>query len=247
MGSPMEDRQDDGNRQTPRPPIGKREMRLMNSRGRELLLRYWDFPLFESFIRKHGTSLRDTSVLDAGCGSGYTLELIWDRFSPAKLTAFDIVPEQVEIAKSRGTPAAVFVGDITALDLPDCEFDAVFVCGVLHHCPGWRAGLAEISRVLKAGGVLLLEEPGTLHLRLERLLTGDSSVLDTGYSLRNLMREAARNGLTALESQPLYFGLFRSYLCVKGVKSRVAEHYVARDLLRTPDASRVAPGQEAPA
>ncbi len=219
----------------------------MNSRARELLLRYWDVPLFESFLRKHGISLRDTSVLDAGCGSGYSLTLIWERLRPAELTAFDIVPSQVEIARSRGTPATVFVGDIAALDLPSQRFDAAFICGVLHHCQDWRTGLAEIARVLKDGGVLLMEEPGTFHLKFERLPTGHSEVLDSGFSQRRLAMEAVRNGLTIVESRPLYFGLFRSYLCVKGVSLRATEHYIARDLLRTPGSKRITPGQEAPA
>jgi SAM-dependent methyltransferase len=36
--------------------------------------------------------------------------------------------------------------------------DVVFGFGVLHHLPDWRQGLAEISRVLKPGGVYFLEE-----------------------------------------------------------------------------------------
>ena len=163
--------------------IGKTEMWLMNSRFRELLLKYWDFPLFASALRRHGISIADSSVVDAGCGSGYTLELIWEQFHPASLTAFDVVPSQVEIAKSRQTPASIYVADITSPQLPTDSFDAAFVCGVLHHCREWRRGLAEMSRLLKSGGVLLLEEPGTAHLRFERILTGKSPALEAGFSL----------------------------------------------------------------
>jgi SAM-dependent methyltransferase len=227
--------------------IGKTELRLMNSKGREWLLKYWDFPLFESSLARHGISLADTSILDAGCGSGYTLELISQWFHPGQLTAFDIVPSQVEIAKSRGTNATVFVADITSLELPAQSFDAVFVCGVLHHCREWRSGLASVARVLKHGGVMLLEEPGTAHLRFERLLTGHSPSLDAGFSLKALRLEMARAGLAILEQRWLYFGLFGTFLCVKGVAQTAPQHIVARERLRAGDARTLPAGQEVPA
>lgn len=226
--------------------IGKTELRLMNSRGRELLLKYWDFSLFSSTLRRHGISLADKSVLDAGCGSGYTLTLIWERFHPAALTAFDIVPSQVELAKTRGTPATVLVADITSLDLPSEAFDAVFVCGVLHHCREWRRGIAEVARVLKSGGVLLIEEPDRAHLRFERRLAGHSPALEAGFSLEALRSEMRRHGLGVLTQRPLYFGLFGSFVCVKGTGA-VEEYYTARHLLRPPSESEFVAGQQAPA
>jgi ubiquinone/menaquinone biosynthesis C-methylase UbiE len=243
----MDDKPRDSNHREEPHGIGKTELRLMNSRGRELLLKHWDFPLFASALRRHGISLAGTSILDAGCGSGYGLTLIVERFHPATLTAFDLVPSQVEIARSRATPAHVFVGDITALDLPDRSFDAVFVCGVLHHCREWRTGLAEVARVLKAGGVLLLEEPDVAHLSFERMLAGHSPALDAGFSLDALMGEMGRNGLAVREHRPLYFGLFGSFLCVKGINAADGAYYTARHLLRSSTDSELVAGQHAPA
>jgi len=243
----MDDKPRDVNHRERPHGIGRTELRLMNSRGRELLLRHWDFPLFASTLRKHRISLSGTRILDAGCGSGYGLTLIWQRFHPAYLAAFDLVPSQVEIARSRAAPATVFVGDITALDLPDKSFDAAFVCGVLHHCREWRNGLAEVARVLKNGGVLLLEEPGIPHLRFERMLAGHSPALDAGFSLEALITEMGRSGLGVLEHRPLYFGMFGSFLCVKGINAADGDYYVARHLLRASTDGELVAGQHAPA
>jgi SAM-dependent methyltransferase len=228
-------------------PIGEGERRLMNSRGRELLLRGWDFPLFASSLRRHGISLANAEVLDAGCGSGYTLTLIWERFHPGRLTAFDILPAQVQLAQSRNVPATVFVGDITAMQLPNRAFDAVFVCGVLHHCREWRAGMAEVARVLKDGGILLLEEPDTFHLRIERALIGHSPALDARFSIDALRDEMVRNGLAIVEHRALYFGLFRSFVCVKAAAHKTPEYVLARNLLRAASKGEFAAGQQAPA
>lgn len=226
--------------------IGRRELRLMNSRGREWLLRYWDFPLFASALAAHGVSLQGRKILDAGCGSGYTLGLIWERFRPYALDGFDVVPSQVEAAGRRGTAARVFRADITSLELPADSYDAVFVCGVLHHCREWRSGVAHVARVLRTGGVLLLEEPDVAHLKFERLLTGHSPALEAGFSLRALVSELRRNGLRTLSHRPLYFGLFGSLLCVKGASAAIG-YYEARRALRAAESGALAQGHEMPA
>ncbi len=228
-------------------PIGERERRVMNSRGRELLLRHWDFPLFASLLRLHGISLENAAILDAGCGSGYGLTLIWKQFRPSRLVGFDILPSQVELARKRNVPATVFTGDIAALQLASGSFDAVFVCGVLHHCRTWRTGLAEVARVLKDGGVLLLAEPDTLLMRMERALSGHSPALEAGFSHEALRSEMRTAGLMAVEQRALYFGLFSCFLCVKAAMDASAEYVVARRLLRAPSESEFAAGQQAPA
>ena len=227
-------------------PIGPRELRIMNSRARELLLRYWDFPVFDSLLRGQGVSLENASVLDVGCGSGYTTLLISERFSPQRLDAFDIVPGQVELARNRKIDANIFVADIIDPKLPERSYDAVFVCGVLHHCPEWRTGLARVANLLRDGGVLLLEEPGSRHIKLETVLMGRPPANGAWTGLEPFRAEVESVGLSIVEERPLFFGLFGSFLCVKMSEARDPNYIVARNLLRSPTGD-VVTGQEVPA
>jgi SAM-dependent methyltransferase len=55
-----------------------------------------------------------------------------------------------------GCSGAVRQGDATSLDFPDGAFDVVYAFGVLHHIPDAERAVAEIRRVLKPGGELLV-------------------------------------------------------------------------------------------
>lgn len=177
----------------------KTEQVVMNSRIREGFMKYYEFPILRKFLQNHHIRLTNQSVLDAGCGCGYSTHLINHTFHPSKLVAFDIVPEQIQLAAKRNRQATVFVGDITHLDLPDASFDAVFTLGILHHLDDPTAGLREINRLLKPHGVLLGSEPRSLH----------------GFIWEAFTTDLAATGLQLLDSQKIYFSFFVNFMCQK--------------------------------
>ncbi|MDI1462878.1 methyltransferase domain-containing protein [Catellatospora sp. KI3] len=100
--------------------------------------------------------VRGRRVLDAGCGAGPLSEAL--RARGAVVTGFDSSPAMVELARERlGPDADLRVADLS-LPLPfaDGTFDDVVVSLVLHYLQDWKAPLAELRRVLKPGGRLLL-------------------------------------------------------------------------------------------
>ncbi len=100
--------------------------------------------------------VRGRRVLDAGCGSGPLSAALLAR--GAVVTGFDSSPAMVELARQRlGTGADLHVADLgKPLPFADGEFDDVVVSLVLHYLQDWTAPLAELRRVLKPGGRLLL-------------------------------------------------------------------------------------------
>lgn len=95
-------------------------------------------------------------ILDAGCGSGPLSAALLER--GAVVTGFDASPAMLGLARQRlGPDADLHVADLgRALPFADDTFDDVVVSLVLHYLRDWSAPLAELRRVLRPGGRLLL-------------------------------------------------------------------------------------------
>src|SRR5215469_4534013 len=95
-------------------------------------------------------------ILDAGCGSGPLFAALRDR--GAIVTGFDKSTGMLELARRRlGDGADLQVADLgSPLPFPDGAFDDVIACLVLHYLEDWTQPLAELRRVLKPGGRLIM-------------------------------------------------------------------------------------------
>jgi len=139
--------------------LGKFEFLAMNNPLRRWIQKNVEFKIFKHQLKKAGIDLNGKVIMDGGCGSGYGTEIIVNEFHPSRIVAFDFMPEQIALAKKRNLKVDFAVGDLTKIDAANGTFDAVFIFGVLHHIPEWAKALSQTSRVLKPGGVLLVEEP----------------------------------------------------------------------------------------
>jgi ubiquinone/menaquinone biosynthesis C-methylase UbiE len=177
--------------------LGGFELRAMNNWLRRLIQRKVEFPIFRRMLAENRIDLRGKTIMDAGCGSGYSSRLIHGEYHPRRLIAFDFMPEQIETAK-RNYPELEFqTGDMRRIASADGSCDAVFIFGVLHHIPEWKGALKEVYRVLKNGGSLLLEEP-RFRFSCDEL---ESAMRETGFAVKGSGR--------------FFFGRFHSYLAVK--------------------------------
>src|SRR5436189_1669578 len=93
------------------------------------------------------------SVLDVGCGSGWASLFL--ASAGYAVTAVDIVPANVELARERagrwGVEAEVRVADMDSLDLGR-TFDFVLVYDALHHSVRQPDVVAGVARHLAPGG-----------------------------------------------------------------------------------------------
>lgn len=103
---------------------------------------------------------RGARVLEIGCGAGLLLRDIALATGPHGLAAgIDLLPDQVAAARAAigGVPGArADRGDAGALDWPDGTFDAGVATHVLEYLDTPERALAEMRRVLKPGGRLVI-------------------------------------------------------------------------------------------
>jgi len=102
-------------------------------------------------------------VVDVGAGNGRLADVL-----PPGVEYLGVEPSSALRAAAKHN---VVAGSLPHLDLPDGHADTVACIAVLHHIPsdeGRRAAVAELRRILKPGGTLLLT---VWNLRARRFLS----------------------------------------------------------------------------
>jgi SAM-dependent methyltransferase len=94
-------------------------------------------------------------ILDAGCGSGRTLEELVDYGTVAGL---ELNPDAAAVARDRGC-GEVQEGRLEELPWPSDSFDLITCLDVIEHVSDDRAALQELRRVSRPGGWLLATVP----------------------------------------------------------------------------------------
>jgi ubiquinone/menaquinone biosynthesis C-methylase UbiE len=103
--------------------------------------------------------------LDLGSDNGVVSLLLRQR--GGAWASADLTEEAV--AAIRGlVKDDVHLVDGRSLPFPDAEFDRVVIVDMLEHVPDDRVFLAEVARVLKPGGTLVVNTPHLKHTALRR-------------------------------------------------------------------------------
>jgi ubiquinone/menaquinone biosynthesis C-methylase UbiE len=101
-------------------------------------------------VLRHGRGAR---VLEAGCGTGLVLERL--RAGAGSAVGIDLSRGMLAQAGRRGLP--VMQADLLHLPFPDGAFDVVCSFKVLAHVERIEEAVAELARVTRPGGFLVLE------------------------------------------------------------------------------------------
>lgn len=126
----------------------------------------WGSPAGAERARRRGQLVSEAaglgagiSALELGCGSGLFTQMFAQ--TGAQVTAVDISPELIELAKPRNPNVTFICARFEDLKF-DKAFDAVVGSSVLHHLE-IDAALEKCHQVLKPGGVMAFAEPNFLN------------------------------------------------------------------------------------
>ena len=131
------------------------ELKFDDGAAYERMMGVWSRSAGEIFLHwlapKHGLSW-----IDVGCGNGAFTELIVQRCEPRGVHGVDPSEGQLAFARTRpGAHKAQFQqGDAMHLPFDNGAFDAATMALVLFFVPQPAAGVGEMARVVKPGGIV---------------------------------------------------------------------------------------------
>jgi ubiquinone/menaquinone biosynthesis C-methylase UbiE len=151
-------------------------------------------------------------TLEVGIGTGLNLPFYGEQ---AELTGIDFSPAMLAIARHRaarlGRDADLREADALALPFPGASFDTVVCTFTLCAVPDDRQAVAEMSRVLRPGGLLLLADhvaasawPARL---IQKALELATVPLQGEHFLRRPLRHVQAEGLQIEQHDRLKLGI----------------------------------------
>ncbi|MCO5977983.1 malonyl-ACP O-methyltransferase BioC [Ideonella oryzae] len=162
-----------------RPPLQSRVAQAFSKAAtayeqRALLQRRLAFQLLDRLPAAAPESVR--TVLDLGCGTGYCLPALQQAYPQARVIGLDLASGMLAQARAQwGDRFEWICAPAEHMPLPDASVDVVYSSLALQWCDSFSAALAEVHRVLKPGGTVVLNTlaEGTLQELAEAWATVD--------------------------------------------------------------------------
>ena len=115
------------------------------------LTRNINIDVLEAFFSK--VNVENSSVLDFGCGTG-NYACAFKRLTSANVFGVEPSDGMRQRALDKNGGVGVFKGDHTSVPFENNFFDFIYMTDVIHHVPDLAVMFAELSRVLKPGGLV---------------------------------------------------------------------------------------------
>lgn len=110
-------------------------------------------------LKSHLSSKSNPTILEIGCSSGFMLHRMHKAFPQATIIGADVVSEPLHKLAVALPTIPLLRFDLLHCPLPDNSIDAIVILNVLEHIENDALALQQIHRILKPGGVAIIEVP----------------------------------------------------------------------------------------
>lgn len=130
--------------------------------------------MYHSFAETIKNKTGGGKVLELACGTAIISHIL-GRYSVVERYCIDFSSNMLHIAKSRCSNC--IQADIDSLPLSDSSFDLVYVHSALHHFTSLTKIITEVKRILRPGGLFIIQEPNSHHIKMDFFLRHFYSML----------------------------------------------------------------------
>jgi SAM-dependent methyltransferase len=163
------------------------------------------------------------TIMDVGCSSGFLLTRLRHQFPDCTIVGADCVPELLERLAKNMPEIPLLQFDLVTCPLADATFDGLVLLNVLEHIEDDLAAARQLLRILKPGGIAVIEVPAgpglydvydreLLHFRryrmadvVDKLRTAGFDILDRshlGFFLYPAFRIAKKRNQKYMNADP---------------------------------------------
>jgi SAM-dependent methyltransferase len=109
-------------------------------------------------------STERNAILEVGCSSGFLLHDLVTDWPGSLVIGSDYIPGPLNRLAERVPTLPLLRFDLVKCPLPSASLNAVVLLNVLEHIEDHKSATAQVARILKPGGVAVIEVPAGPHL-----------------------------------------------------------------------------------
>jgi SAM-dependent methyltransferase len=162
-------------------------------------------------LKKH-LGVSDPVLMDIGCSSGFMLHELRQRFPSSKVLGSDYVRGPLDSLAQNNPTIPLFQFDLANCPLPTGCLDGITLLNVIEHIEDDVSALRHSLRILKPGGIAVIEAPAGAEL----YDVYDKHLMHfRRYRMSELLLTLKSAGFEMLEQSHLGFFIYPAFAAVK--------------------------------